>query len=88
MYKTEVPVQYSQSVQGMSQLWSVLHRREPQEKYSHTTANGRSPPPTISSSVQYTKQDDEVTYDNILGESLYITLINAFVCTQRFFYFY
>ena len=84
MYKTEVPViQYSQSVERMSQLWSLLHRREPQEKYSHTTTNGRSPPPTISSSVQYTKQDDEITYDNILGESLCIMLIKAFVCIQR-----
>ena len=55
----------------MSQLWSVLHRREPQEKYSPRTADEKSPPPTISSSVQYTKQDDEITYGNILGESLY-----------------
>ena len=79
----EVIVQYHQSVQKMSQLWSALHRKKPQEKYSPTTADEKSPPPTISSNVHYTKQDDDITYGDILGESLHNTLISAFVCTQK-----
>ena len=76
-------VQYSQSVQKMSQLWSALDRRKPQEKYSPTTSDEKSPPPTISSSVHYTKQDDDIIYSNILGESLHNTLISTFVHTQK-----
>ena len=83
MNEIEVIVQYYQSVQKMSQLWSALHNRKPQEKYSPTTADEKSPQPTISSSVQYTKQDDDITYGNILGESLHNTLISAFVHTQK-----
>ena len=75
MHGIEVIIQYSQSVQKINQLWSALHRRKPQEKYSPTTSDEKSPPPTISSSVQYTKQDDDITYGNILGESLNNTLL-------------
>ena len=67
----EVIVQYHQSVQKMSQLWSVLHRKKPQDKYSTTTADEKFTPPIISSSVHYTKQNDDITYSNILGESLH-----------------
>ena len=59
-------------------MWSAPHRRKPQEKNFPTTADENSAPPNNSNIVHNTKQDDDITYGNILGGTNMFQTIRIF----------